>query len=93
MNDIHVSLSTSIDMTSFRWKRKIGEKFSKSQAKAFEEDAAKDEDPEIQDGEIDWLSLTTINSKKRIISLEDANAKSERLREEGAILAQSDRWE
>ncbi|XP_067678081.1 tetratricopeptide repeat protein 33-like [Haliotis asinina] len=77
-------------MTSFGWKRKTGAKVSKSTSSLFEENT-KDDDEEVRSGDIDWISLAP---KRRIISLEDALGKSERLKNEGCVLAESDRyWE
>ncbi|KAK7100916.1 tetratricopeptide repeat protein 33-like [Littorina saxatilis] len=79
-------------MTTFGWKRKAGSGVVRNASQAFEQES-KDEDldNEVTRGEVDWLTLAP---KKRMISLEDAKAKSERLREEGSILAHAERyWE
>ncbi|XP_046548554.1 tetratricopeptide repeat protein 33-like [Haliotis rubra] len=77
-------------MTSFGWKRKTGANVSKLTSTSFEENT-KDDDEEVRSGDIDWISLAP---KRRIISLEDALGKSERLKNEGCVLAESDRyWE
>ena len=75
-------------MTTFGWKRKVGERVSKRASSAFEESAASDEDPAIADGEVDWLHMVP---KRRAIQLEDGVSKANRLREEGAILAGEER--
>ena len=61
-------------MTSFGWKRKLGEKVSHKKSSAFEQEA-KDEDNDVIDrGDVDWLTLVP---NRKIIRLEDAHAKSE----------------
>ena len=77
-------------MTSFGWKRKSGGNVSKAKSAAFEKDAQDSDDEQIESGEIDWLSLTT-SSKKVCLSLEDPKLKSDRLKKEGTILAESER--
>ncbi|CAL1533498.1 unnamed protein product [Lymnaea stagnalis] len=77
-------------MTSFGWKRKVGGNVCKSKASAFSSEAKDDHDKTAHD-DIDWLTSTP---KKRFISLEDAVGKSDRLKAEGAMLAEADRyWE
>ncbi|XP_014853474.1 PREDICTED: tetratricopeptide repeat protein 33 isoform X1 [Poecilia mexicana] len=80
-------------MASFGWKRKIGEKVSKSVVQQFEtEDERTEGDGEAgQDEEVDWLHAI---KRKREILLEDCSAKSKRLKEEGTLLAEEGRhWE
>uniref|UniRef100_A0A3P9QDK8 Tetratricopeptide repeat domain 33 n=2 Tax=Poecilia reticulata TaxID=8081 RepID=A0A3P9QDK8_POERE len=80
-------------MASFGWKRKIGEKVSKSVVQQFEtEDERTEGDGEAgQDEEVDWLHAI---KRKREILLEDCAAKSKRLKEEGTLLAEEGRhWE
>ena len=78
-------------MTTFGWKRKAGEGVVRKASVAFEESAKDEElDNEVTRGEVDWLTLAP---KKRLISLEDAKAKSRRLRDEGGTLAEAERWE
>ncbi|GFO21132.1 tetratricopeptide repeat protein 33 [Plakobranchus ocellatus] len=78
-------------MTSFSWKRKAGAKVSKSLTQAFSEDAKEEEEDSNWDDGFDWL---TVAPRKTVISLEDANSKSERLKVEGATLAEAERyWE
>ncbi|XP_008290953.1 tetratricopeptide repeat protein 33 isoform X1 [Stegastes partitus] len=79
-------------MASFGWKRKAGEKVSKSAVKQFEAEAEKPEDKgPSQDEDVDWLHAI---KRRREILLEDCAAKSKRLKEEGALLAENGRhWE
>lgn len=83
-------------MTSFGWKRKrvletepAASWFSSSGASG-----ANDFDEEGEDdteGDIDWLSAA---KRRRLLLLEDNATKSRRLREEGALLAENERyWE
>ncbi|KAL3041982.1 hypothetical protein OYC64_020030 [Pagothenia borchgrevinki] len=79
-------------MASFGWKRKVGEKVSKTAVQQFVAEAEKPEDagPRRED-EVDWLHA--IKRRKEIL-LEDCAAKSKRLKEEGAELAGHGRhWE
>lgn len=76
-------------MASFGWKRKVGEKVSKSVVQQFEADAAKAEDDgPSQDEEVDWMHAI---KRRREILLEDCAAKSKRLKDEGALLAEQGR--
>ncbi|XP_034047669.1 tetratricopeptide repeat protein 33 [Thalassophryne amazonica] len=79
-------------MASFGWKRKVGEKVSKSVVQKFEaevESAGGDE--RCQEDEVDWLHA--IKRRKEILQ-EDCVAKSKRLKDEGALLADQGRhWE
>ncbi|XP_064626471.1 tetratricopeptide repeat protein 33-like [Lineus longissimus] len=76
----------------FGWKRKTGEKVSLKKSSAFEKESKDDDDNEVSNGEVDWLSL--MPKKKRIMCLEDAQAKSDRLKKEGSTLADAERyWE
>ncbi|XP_031173689.1 tetratricopeptide repeat protein 33 isoform X1 [Sander lucioperca] len=79
-------------MASFGWKRKVGEKVSKSVVQQFEAEAEKVEDAGLrQDEEVDWLHAI---KRRREILLEDCAAKSKRLKDEGAMLAEHGRhWE
>ncbi|KAL8597855.1 hypothetical protein ACOMHN_061388 [Nucella lapillus] len=79
-------------MTSFGWKHKIGGGVVRKASQAFENEAKDEElDNEVTRGEVDWLTLAP---KKRMISLEDARAKSRRLNDEAATLAEAERyWE
>lgn len=83
-------------MASFGWKRKVGEKVSKSVVEKFEAEAEKVEDkrPPGQDededeDDADWLHAI---KRRRQVLLEDCAAKSRRLRDEGALLAEEGRW-
>ncbi|KAM8829272.1 tetratricopeptide repeat protein 33 [Spinachia spinachia] len=77
-------------MASFGWKRKVGEKVSKSAVQQFEAEAAKDAGPRAAD-EVDWLHAI---KRRREVLMEDCAAKSGRLEEEGAVLAGHGRhWE
>ncbi|XP_069128013.1 tetratricopeptide repeat protein 33-like [Argopecten irradians] len=76
-------------MTAFGWKRKAGEKVTKEASLAFESNSKEEENPENLD--VDWLTLVP---PRKIICLEDAIAKSNRLKQEGTVLADSERyWE
>ncbi|XP_059214559.1 tetratricopeptide repeat protein 33 [Centropristis striata] len=79
-------------MASFGWKRKVGEKVSKSAVQQFEAEAQKSEDAgSSQDDEVDWLHAI---KRRREVLLEDCAAKSKRLKDEGAMLAEHGRhWE
>uniref|UniRef100_A0A3Q2CI30 Uncharacterized protein n=1 Tax=Cyprinodon variegatus TaxID=28743 RepID=A0A3Q2CI30_CYPVA len=74
-------------MASFGWKRKIGERVSKSVVEQFEAEEERSEgNSEVdRDEEVDWLHA--IKRKKEIL-LEDCAAKSMRLKEEGTRLAE-----
>ncbi|XP_075444736.1 tetratricopeptide repeat protein 33 isoform X2 [Ascaphus truei] len=72
-------------MASFGWKRKIGEKVSKSTSQHFEAEAADEVDVTDRD-EVDWLHAV---KRKKEILLEDNIKKSKQLREEGSFLAQN----
>uniref|UniRef100_A0A1A8F0K5 Tetratricopeptide repeat domain 33 n=1 Tax=Nothobranchius korthausae TaxID=1143690 RepID=A0A1A8F0K5_9TELE len=80
-------------MASFGWKRKIGERVSKSAVQQFEAEA---ERPEEEDGagadeEVDWLHAI---KRRREVLLDDCASKSKRLKDEGALLAEQGRhWE
>lgn len=77
-------------MASFGWKRKVGEKVSKSVVQHFEAEAERAEDEDAPEKEsVDWLHAI---KKRRGILLEDCAAKSKRLKDEGAHLAEQGRW-
>ncbi|XP_071991568.1 tetratricopeptide repeat protein 33 isoform X2 [Engystomops pustulosus] len=77
-------------MASFGWKRKIGERVSKVTSQNFEKESA-DETADMESDDVDWLHA--IKRKKEIL-LEDNSSKSQRLKEEGALLALNGRhWE
>ena len=76
-------------MASFGWKRKVGEKVSKSAVQQFEAEAEKaDDGGPGRDGDgdedVDWLCAI---KRRREILLEDCAAKSKKLQDEGALLA------
>lgn len=77
-------------MASFGWKRRVGEKVSKSAVQQFEAEAEKTERDEgsRDDEEVDWLHAI---KRRREILLEDCDAKSKRLKDEGAQLAEQGR--
>ncbi|XP_023279775.1 tetratricopeptide repeat protein 33 [Seriola lalandi dorsalis] len=80
-------------MASFGWKRKAGEKVSKTVVRQFEAEAEKAEDdgPGQDEEDVDWLHAI---KRRREILLEDCAAKSRRLKDEGALLAEEGRhWE
>ncbi|XP_068190247.1 tetratricopeptide repeat protein 33 [Antennarius striatus] len=78
-------------MASFGWKRKVGEKVSKSALQQFEAEAEKPEDGGGQVEEVDWLQSI---KRRREILQEDCTAKSKRLKAEGEQLAEQGRhWE
>ncbi|XP_029921287.1 tetratricopeptide repeat protein 33 [Myripristis murdjan] len=84
-------------MASFGWKRKAGEKVSKSIVRQFEAEAGKagddddDDDEACANDEVDWLHAI---KRRREVLLEDCSAKSKRLKDEGALLAEQGRhWE
>ena len=74
-------------MTTFGWKRKIGDKVSRASSAAFEKESKADENLD----EVDWLSGHPLPKKTALI-LEDARAKSARLKNEGALLAEESRY-
>ena len=75
-------------MTSFGWKRKIGATVSKTASEVFEKNCRDDVDVDIASGDVDWLTLV---QKKKVMRLEDATAKSQRLVQEGVTLAEAER--
>ncbi|XP_034565928.1 tetratricopeptide repeat protein 33 [Notolabrus celidotus] len=83
-------------MASFGWKRKVGEKVSKSVVQQFEAEEEKKKKEAAGDGagqveEVDWMHAI---KRRREILLEDCAVKSERLKDEGALLAEQGRnWE
>ena len=74
-------------MSSFGWKRKAT-KLTAVNIKAFTEDDAPD-DEEIEENAIfEWIHAA---KRRRLILLEDCRTKSERLKQEGTILAENGR--
>ena len=83
------SLYFTHKMASFGWKRKIGEKVSKSAVQQFEAEEEKVEDDGPSQGkDVDWLQAI---KRRREVLLEDCAQKSERLKDEGAVLAEQGR--
>lgn len=74
-------------MTSFSWKKKTGSSVKRDVSVAFEEDT-KNENDQLEG--VDWLTLVP---HKKIVCLEDAVCKSSRLKDEGSLLAQSERFD
>ncbi|XP_072024049.1 tetratricopeptide repeat protein 33-like [Amphiura filiformis] len=82
-------------MTSFGWKRKIGDNVSKNATNKFQEVTGTqetEEEDEVEDGDaLKWLEVA---KKRKLLLLEDARAKSLRLKDEGTVLAEAERyWE
>ncbi|XP_048875173.1 tetratricopeptide repeat protein 33 isoform X2 [Brienomyrus brachyistius] len=77
-------------MASFGWKRKVGEKVSKAVVQHFEAESEASADNTDGD-EVDWLHAI---KRRREVLLEDCATKSQRLKEEGSLLADEGRhWE
>lgn len=75
-------------MTSFGWKRKreLHGKVAAIFSEKGEEEEEEDDEPEV-----DWLS---VSKKRKAFLLEDSQAKSKRLQDEGTVLAENERyWE
>ena len=81
-------------MTSFGWKRKRTLIESRAAAEWFTSSGAKDDEKEEGEGEeegVDWLNAA---KRRHLLLLEDNQSKSERLKEEGALMAENGRyWE
>ncbi|KAM3600336.1 uncharacterized protein V6R79_021666 [Siganus canaliculatus] len=79
-------------MASFGWKRKAGEKVSKSAAQQFEAAAQEEKSsggrPRRDEEEEDWLHAS---KRRRDMLLDDCAAKSQRLNDEAAQLAEQGR--
>lgn len=77
-------------MASFGWKRKAGEKVSKSAVQQFEAEAETTAATDSGgDGEgVDWLHAV---KRRRQVLVEDCAAKSRSLKDEGALLAEQGR--
>uniref|UniRef100_A0A8D0HFR0 Uncharacterized protein n=1 Tax=Sphenodon punctatus TaxID=8508 RepID=A0A8D0HFR0_SPHPU len=71
-------------MASFGWKRKVGDKVSKTTSQQFEAEAADDQGL-IDNDEVDWLHAT---KRRKEILLESCLEKSKRLKDDGALLAE-----
>ncbi|XP_062844489.1 tetratricopeptide repeat protein 33 [Trichomycterus rosablanca] len=77
-------------MDSFGWKRKVGEKVSKTAVQQFQAESEEVMYNEETEG-VDWLHAI---KRRREVLLEDCAFKSKRLEEEGALLATEGRhWE
>ncbi|XP_061118355.1 tetratricopeptide repeat protein 33 [Conger conger] len=87
-------------MASFGWKRKAGEKVSKATVQLFEAEAEPEAEAEGArhgagheegDHDVDWVHAI---KRRRGVLQEDCAAKSKRLKDEGALLAEEGRqWE
>lgn len=75
-------------MASFGWKRKVGEKVSKSVVEQFEEAEKAPDDDSSRDESVDWQHAI---KRRRELLLEDCAAQSRRLKDEGAVLAEGGR--
>ncbi|XP_066298183.1 tetratricopeptide repeat protein 33-like isoform X1 [Branchiostoma lanceolatum] len=79
-------------MTSFGWKRKVGENVTKPPS-AFSPGEQLENEHEVNPDEVDWLHAVKI---RRAVDglLEDGLTKANRLKQEGCLLAESQRyWE
>ena len=77
-------------MTSFGWKRKVGEKVCVEKSSAFEQEADDGEDKELASGSVDWISLQA-PKRSKFLPLEDPSTKASRLKREGSTLAEAER--
>ncbi|XP_076014823.1 tetratricopeptide repeat protein 33 [Genypterus blacodes] len=79
-------------MASFGWKKKVGEKVSKSAVQQFKAEAERaDDDGASRDEEFDRVHAS---KRRRELLQEDCEVKSKRLKDEGALLAEEGRhWE
>ena len=79
-------------MTTFGWKRKLGDNVSKSATSKFQEATEQRDSDSCDDGEQassqHWVKVA---KQRKAGLLEDAQSKSKRLKEEGAILAEAER--
>ncbi|XP_003728867.1 tetratricopeptide repeat protein 33 [Strongylocentrotus purpuratus] len=82
-------------MTSFGWKRKVGEKVSKEASSNFESKTGLlQEDSSGEDGHHEDNLWDSFSKKRKVLLLEDAASKSQRLKAEGETLADAGRfWE
>ncbi|XP_052631502.1 5'-AMP-activated protein kinase catalytic subunit alpha-1-like isoform X1 [Harpia harpyja] len=78
-----------LQMASFEWKRKIGEKVSKAASQQFEAEAGDDKDLVDDDDDVNWVHAT---KRRKEILLEDCVKKSKQLKDESASLAENRRW-
>lgn len=78
-------------MTSFGWKRRVGNNVLREASKTFEANSKDVEDEVVDSDDVDWISLA---AKRKCLQLEDAHTKSARLRLDGITLAEAERfWE
>ncbi|KTG07368.1 hypothetical protein cypCar_00004969, partial [Cyprinus carpio] len=78
-------------MASFGWKRKVGERVSRTTVQQFEKDSEQVVDEDVEEERVDWLHVI---KQRREVLLEDCAAKSKRLKDEGMLLAEEGRnWE
>lgn len=76
-------------MASFGWKRKVGEKVSKTTVQQFQQDSEQvDDEDDVEKEGVDWLHVI---KRRREVLLEDCAAKSKRLKDEGTLLAEEGR--
>ena len=75
-------------MSSFGWKRKAT-KLNTATIKAFTEDEADHEDVVDDDAMFEWIEAA---KRRKLVLLEDCRTKSERLKQEGAFLAENGRY-
>ena len=73
-------------MTTFGWKRKLGQQISKSATSNFQEVTGQQNSDSSDEEEI-----LMVAKQQKLGLLEDASSKSKRLKEEGAILAEAER--
>ena len=78
-------------MTSFGWKRKAPGLSKSSKTKAFDESEQvnDDDDNSTKDPDFDWISLA---KKKKLDALEDNKTLFARLKQEGIVLAEQERF-
>ncbi|XP_033636861.1 tetratricopeptide repeat protein 33-like [Asterias rubens] len=82
-------LKSNDNMTTFGWKRKLGQQISKSATSNFQEVTGQQNSDSSDEEEI-----LMVAKQQKLGLLEDASSKSKRLKEEGAILAEAERyWE
>lgn len=75
-------------MSSFGWKRKVT-KLTAVNIKGFTEDEEPDDEEKIEeDALFQWIHAA---KRRKLILLEDCRTKSERLKQEGTILAENGR--
>ena len=80
----------NFSMTSFGWKRKTGEKVCRPSSSAFENESKEDGHDGLGNTLADGGEF--LGPPNKLIRLEDAIAKSRRLKQEGAVLAEAERW-